>query len=752
MRKIFNKIICFTAVSVATLGIFSASACSNQNKGKLPDYVSSNNEAVSNGGFAVEKDDYVYFINGKEVNTADNTFGNVVKGAVMRISKDNLSNRNYSEVDTVVPQIAYSGNYNAGLFIYGDYVYYATPSTDKNSDGEVQNSVLAFKRTKLDGTDTTKNYFVQYPDNSIQYRYVADEEGKVYLMYVATNENLYGTSCTNLHSYNVETGENTLLAYNVDSVMFDSTDVTNTRVYYTMKVTDFVLGTTSSNYNQIWTVEADDTTPNEYDFSDIEDYDAEENPLYVNCGTLVFDGIGKVEGMTESVTQFNSKEEGAGSVDRSAYKYTLSNYQNDTLFYTRTSTENDTAMLFTAKQDDILKSDWKPVAGNPSYTDCLIRDSSSASSYTYLFNDGELDEVLILDSTGIIKSKVENGKLLTSKDNNGTFDKSFNMTDDGQATLLFLDEQSHYIYYSLSGGNGYTVNRLCYDGSYGNYNGLPVETVVNDYTPIRILDLDAASDWYKPELIEGQLLFPTQTNNMTEYVYVMACDLRKDKASAEVMNNPDVDKLLNERYEGISEKIGEVDETVYENLQNALRYALYTNDADYIDTLNKAYADILDYDEEHFWSKQSVAKYKEFVAASESGEWSEYSDTVKVNGKDVAANKLDFYYSLLGKMNEADAEAYDTLLKTTYLQGWPEKEGTWFENLSTGAKVGFIIGVVAGGLIVIAAAVIITLVIIKKRKKKMPVYNKKRIKVDTTDDKNIDVYSDEERAPDSSDN
>ena len=103
-------------------------------------------------------------------------------------------------------------------------------------------------------------------------------------------------------------------------------------------------------------------------------------------------------------------------------------------------------------------------------------------------------------------------------------------------------------------------------------------------------------------------------------------------------------------------------------------------------------------------------------------------------------------------MNEADAEAYDTLLKTTYLQGWPEKEGTWFENLSTGAKVGFIIGVVAGGLIVIAAAVIITLIIIKKRKKKMPVYNKKRIKVDTTDDKNIDVYSDEERAPDSSDN
>ena len=96
----------------------------------------------------------------------------------------------------------------------------------------------------------------------------------VYLLYVATSESLYGTAYTNLHSVNTETGTDTLLAYNVDSVMFDSKDVTNPRVYYTMKVKDFVLDKSFSNYNQVYTVTADATEPNEYDFSGVKDYDA----------------------------------------------------------------------------------------------------------------------------------------------------------------------------------------------------------------------------------------------------------------------------------------------------------------------------------------------------------------------------------------------------------------------------------------------------------------------------------------------
>ena len=220
----------------------------------------------------------------------------------------------------------------------------------------------------------------------------------------------------------------------------------------------------------------------------------------------------------------------------------------------------------------------------------------------------------------------------------------------------------------------------------------------------------------------------------------MACDLRG--ADGKVLNNEGI-KALNDKYKGVSDKIAEIDSTVYENLPNALKYAFYTSDADYIDELIQAYVSIKDYNEEHFWSKQSVEKYKDFVAVK--GDWSEYStDTVKINGNDVAANKRDYYYALLGRMNEADAKAYSDLLKTNYLQAYPETEQTWFEGLSAGAKAGFIIGVTAGGLIIIAAAAIVARIIIRKRKEKLPSYKKQRIKVDTTDDKNIDVYSDEQ--------
>ncbi len=745
MRKIFNKIICFTAASVAALGIFSASACSNVYKAKPLDYVPSENAAVSNGGFAVEKDNYIYFINGSEANTADNTFGTPVRGAIMRISKDNLSKRNYSSVDTVVPHIAYSGNNNAGIFVYGDYVYYATPSTEKNSDGEVQNTDLVFKRTKLDGTDTMKNYYALYSNNSIEYRYV-EVDKVVYLVYVATSEDLYGTSCTNIHSVNTSTGKDTLLAYNVNSVMFDKTDVTNPNIFYTMKVPTLKTGTGSSfntsyssDYNQIWTVNAAASTPNEYDFSAIDDYDAEEDPLYVNCGKLVFDGIGKVEGMTQSVTQFNSQEKDNDKVDRSAYTYTLSNYQDKTLFYTRTSTLNDSALLFSVTESEFNASGWLPIKNNPEYDSYILRDGASAGNYTYLFEDGKLDSVIISDSNGLIKAAVDGeGKITTDIDNKNN--NKFYMTDDGQPTVLLLD--NGYIYYSLSGGNGYTINRVSYDGKYTDYNGLPVEDNVNPYTPVKVLDLDSASDWYKPEIFHGQILFPAKTVNMTEYTYVMACDLRVSADSDEMLGNKDIDEL-NKQFEGISDKIGEVDQSIYENLQNALWYAYYTCDDKYINTLIQAYVDIMNYDEEQIWSKKSIEKYNAFIAADAEGEWKDYSATKDVNGVKVAANKRDYYYALLGKMNEADTEAYGELLKTNYLKEYPEKEQTWFEGLSTGAKVGFIIGVCAGGLIVIGGAVAVALIIVKKRKKKLPVYKKRRIKVDTTDDKNIDVYSDD---------
>ena len=749
MRNIFKKIICVLAASVMGTSLFAASACNGVYKSSAlkGDYHSG--DVVSNGGFAVEKGNYIYYINGKQSNSADNTFGKVETGAIMRISKADLAARKYSETETVVPEIAHSGNTDAGIFVYGDYVYYSTPSAEKNSDGEIQNSNILFKRAKLDGTEVMKGYFAKYTDNSIQYRFVEtkDKNGKdvVYLLYVAKNEDLYGTSYTNIHSVNTETGEDTLLAYNVGTVMFDKADLTNPRVYYTMNVKDFVLDKTYSSYNQVYTVTANETERNEYDFTEVPDYNAEEDPLYINCGDLVLDGIGKIDANL-GLTQFNAKEievvDGAvvNAPERDSYTYTLSNYENGTLFYTRTSPNNSTASLFAVNESKLLASDHKPAVNNPE--EYLYVDGSNASNYTYIFDENKaLSGVFVSSGNGLIRAKVEGGKLLTEVDN----DKTFYLTTSGTPKILFT--QNNYVYYSESGSgaNGYIVNRLRYDGNYDNYNKMPVEDGVTEYTPVRILDLDCSSDWYMPEMFGGSILFSTQNKNMTEYssgttnyTHIMVCDIN---GSDGIMTNAEIDKL-NEKYEGIGEKIEEVDEENYQNLKNAYYYAFYTGDGDYIDKLIAAYVDRGE-DEEKFWSKETVAKFKEFVNTQ--GDWSDYAeDKLSVNGKDVHANQRDYYYALLGKMTDSNAEAYDSYVKSTYLQAWPEDEEGWFESLSAGAKAGFLIGVIGGGLILIAAGVIVALVIIRKRKSKLPTYTKKRIKVDTTDDKSVDVYSTEE--------
>lgn len=357
----------------------------------------------------------------------------------------------------------------------------------------------------------------------------------------------------------------------------------------------------------------------------------------------------------------------------------------------------------------------------------------------------------ILGDNGLIKTELdENGRLLTEVD---VSDPTFYIATGGKPTILFTEKHGtdNYVYYSVSGSgaNGYVIYRVCYDGEYNDYNGMDpsTEETVNKYTPVRILDLDSSSDWYKPEMFDGRIFFSTQTKNMTEYSsdtanysHIMVCDINGNSA---VMTNNELD-VLNEQYEKISKIIDEVDETTYENLKNAYYYVHYTGDTSYVDTIIKAYMDIGE-DEEKFWSKETVEKIKGFAAPTKDNEWKDFADKkLTVNGSEIYANQRDYYYSLLGKMTATASEAYENYLRTTYLKDLPEEEAGWFASLSAGAKAGFLIGVIGGGLLLIAAGVIVALVIVRKRKSKLPVYTKTRIKVDTTDDKSVDVYATED--------
>lgn len=124
-------------------------------------------DVVSQGKFVVKQGNYLYFINGYQGNNTDNTFGAAVQGAIMRaeLNADGTIKTvldSEGEVDAeatykiVVPVNVYTSDKNVGFAIYGEWIYYATPNTDKDSTGTASTTHLDFMRSKIDGSSPEK--------------------------------------------------------------------------------------------------------------------------------------------------------------------------------------------------------------------------------------------------------------------------------------------------------------------------------------------------------------------------------------------------------------------------------------------------------------------------------------------------------------------------------------------------------------------------------------------------------------------
>lgn len=768
MSKRYTKIICtaLAAVSAVTLAVMPA--CSG-NWGGVSGDKDNSTTVTSNGGFLVETGDeangYVYFINGKASNTDSNKFGSVVKGSVQRIKKTDIAAQNYSSTQTVVPSVFYSGNYNAGLYIYDGYIYYATPSTAKNAEGEVLNSNLEFKRTKLDGTDTTKGYIWQCSDNAVDYRYVQPTEGgDVYIIY-ALSEKLYGTDATNIHAVNCRTKKNTILAYNVSSYAFDTVDATNPYIYYTMNVPYYLGESGNYGYNQLYRVRADVTeSPREYDFKDIDGYNSSTNPLYINLGDYVFDGIGWVNYNSGRVSQLNyayGKTE-TYTFNHSDYTFAIRSYKDGVLYYTRKS-EGNTASLFTLTNDQIdadnngkVDETWNAMAQTFTDGQKPLIAGADTTEYEFVEMDGKLWAVNA-GSSGLTKCEVlvEQQKLDS--------DNTLTMTDASSATILEIKEEwegenKHTnLYYSVTGGSGYTINRIAIDGSFDDYKKLPYDSEEPDltYRGVKVLDLDASSSWFKPEFVGNKLFFASVTAGMTDYNYIMVCDLTGENG---IMTNNEIDKL-NDKFDGVKEEIAAFDKeenadgsAAYDGLSNALTYLFYTGDVNYIDELRQALVDVEGRDIEYAYSNDSVKLYKDFATAD--GVWSDETDpnykgtnykegAKTINGKTVYSNSRDYYYTVVGKVKESDRKKITDYFKNRYMKSYPVDDSTWWTDLTSAEQGGFIFGMTACGLIV-AGGIICLVAYLVALKKGSSEERERTIKVDITDDKSLDVYGDEE--------
>jgi hypothetical protein len=140
--------------------------------------------------------------------TADNTFGVPVKGSLVVADK-----RDLAKTCVVVPKLFVASDYNAGLFIDDGFVYYGSPSTDKNPDGSVANTEMVFAKTSLDGK-TTEEFF-SVSSLSAEYRFVKGEDQKVYIVY-------YDATNTALKVYNTSTKTETVIAKTTDEAESES--------------------------------------------------------------------------------------------------------------------------------------------------------------------------------------------------------------------------------------------------------------------------------------------------------------------------------------------------------------------------------------------------------------------------------------------------------------------------------------------------------------------------------------------------
>lgn len=686
-------------------------------------YKATNDKAVSNGGFAVEKGDYVYFINGVEDYTAENEFGEVTKGALMRVKKSDLSGAFANDgsladkAEVVVPMLFVSQNYEAGIFIYGDYVYYATPTIDKNMKGEVENTWIDFKRARLDGKETMKDCYFRLSDNTANYRFV-EEGGKVYCLYEEDSA---------LKSFNTETKETTVLVSGASSdFFFDTKDPENANVYYTMGVTYNIDSDQSStaSYNQVYCVNAASTatvnakeasytvkvngkTYRTYDFDkgyletkndeakatakknntkaelpyDFDDYSTYP---YVNLGTLVLDGVGSE---SPDSPYNNATEKTTARAELSGYTYTITRYENGGVYYTREETVEKTNLYYL--QDGAATN---AVAANANPT--VVAESTTNASDSALFRiENGVHEYFYVSGSKIYKTSRVNGE-----------DVEIELTNDASGATLW-QIRGDYLYYYGSGTSGNNLSRIKIDGTADDY-----KTFMNqkEYQPITIAYIDWNSSWYKPEFVGGVLLYcDAQQIGGESYNYI---------AAANVGENVTRETLVaeNEAYTDVQDKISEYSEN--SELQDLMTYYFRTGAKTALTT------EVWD-----LYSKDyQQAKFNEFADAIGKGEYRLESSFVKA----------------VGKVNDEDKEAIETAWKESLLS--PEEED---EDEDDGMATWLICVLVGAAVIVVAAAIVIPVVIVNKksaeRRRREAIVNAgKRHDIDIKDDnKEIDVYA-----------
>ena len=249
-------------------------------------------EVLSNGGSVVTIGDYVYFANTyvdySTLSGSDNTERTTKHNALFRLKTDEFGFTTTDEdgqienVDKVYDKIA--GFDNSNMYILGEYLYFTSPNSHKEDNGDDRFDLTTLYRVRLDGTGlkeifTTKDsrgkFFFATADEDYNYVLIYDnsqvtkigignsisksevlvsdatdaifpsEFGEIDAFYYtkdAEDENLTGNE---LYRYDIATGESknlgyqtnpiTLVCYTNGMLYFKQDDGTSIAPYFSIK-------------------------------------------------------------------------------------------------------------------------------------------------------------------------------------------------------------------------------------------------------------------------------------------------------------------------------------------------------------------------------------------------------------------------------------------------------------------------------------------------------------------------------------
>lgn len=270
VSKIFNKAffkIASIVVILATVALlFAGCGLSKLNDGPNKDDV-----VTGNGGLAVTKGDYLYFVNGyKGIDDVGDTnhFGKIEQAGIYRAKLDKegkvTENTQYDDegnvkfdktkslkdVEIIASKIA--GYEYTKLYIFGDYLYYSTPNHLRDKSGTIMSKYINIYRVRLDRAGSNDLIYASDNENT-SFTWSMHQVGDVAYMTILDGEKLTVVSNDTLSSNftkNVVEEEHVATAtFPSYSDSTDKVDDIDKKIYYTVEDHDDSTTTVLKSYD-----------------------------------------------------------------------------------------------------------------------------------------------------------------------------------------------------------------------------------------------------------------------------------------------------------------------------------------------------------------------------------------------------------------------------------------------------------------------------------------------------------------------